>query len=167
MLIYKKQLQRIIVSHKTDIKRTMKTELIHSFSSSSLTGSGLSRSPSMSTIGQNDPNLSTTSPTAGLVGLHGGIIGENEKSSSWKYTINHDNYAGGDDDDDAGCFKAWSQRTFTKKNLARKFPFLEWLPKYTTGKAVSDLIAGLTVGLTLIPQGLAMAAVAQIPPQVS
>ncbi|ODN04448.1 Sodium-independent sulfate anion transporter [Orchesella cincta] len=64
-----------------------------------------------------------------------------------------------------GCFKAWSNRAFTKKNVARKFPVLEWLPKYTVGKAISDLIAGLTVGLTLIPQGLAMAAVAQLPPQ--
>lgn len=31
----------------------------------------------------------------------------------------------------------------------------------------SDLIAGLTVGLTVIPQGLAYAVVAGLPPQVS
>lgn len=143
----------------------MKTELIHSFSSSSLTG--LSRSPSLSTIGKNDPNLTTTSPTAGLVGTTGMQRGKDEKSSvsSWKYQISDYNQ-GGDDDGDEGCFKGWVKRSFTRKNVARKFPILDWLPKYTVGKAVSDFIAGLTVGLTLIPQGLAMASVAQLPPQV-
>ncbi|CAL8103463.1 unnamed protein product [Orchesella dallaii] len=135
----------------------MKTELIHSFSSSSLTN--LSRSPSASTIGLNDPNLTTTSPTAGLVGANG--VGGGSDGSSWKY-----NAASYDKENDSpGFCKLWAQRAFTKKNVARKFPILEWLPKYTVAKAVSDLIAGLTVGLTLIPQGLAMAAVAQLPPQ--
>lgn len=143
----------------------MKTELIHSFSSSSLTG--LSRSPSVSTIGKNDPNLTSTSPTAGLVGATGMLGGKDEKSSSWNYQIS-DGYNGGsrDDDGDEGCFKGWVKRSFTRKNVARKFPIIDWLPKYTVGKGISDFIAGLTVGLTLIPQGLAMASVAQLPPQV-
>lgn len=137
----------------------MKTELIHSFSSASLTG--LSRSPSLSTIGQND----TASP--GLVGANGDIVGggKDERSSSWKYKLTENDY-NRDNDGDQGCFKAWMHRAFTKKNVARKFPILDWLPRYTIGKGISDFIAGLTVGLTLIPQGLAMAAVAQLPPQV-
>lgn len=31
---------------------------------------------------------------------------------------------------------------------------------------VGDLVAGLTVGLTVIPQGMAYAQVAELPPQV-
>lgn len=143
----------------------MKTELLHSFSSTSL--SNLSRSPSVSTISQNDSNGTISSPTAGLVGGNGagnGIVGGSEGlgSSSWKYKVTpNDEF-----DDDQGCFKTWVQRSFTKKNIARKFPILDWLPRYTVSKGVADFIAGLTVGLTLIPQGLAMAAVAQLPPQV-
>jgi hypothetical protein len=46
-------------------------------------------------------------------------------------------------------------------------PILGWLPSYTSEDAVSDLVAGVTVGLTVIPQGIAYANVAGIPPQVS
>jgi sodium-independent sulfate anion transporter 11 len=52
-----------------------------------------------------------------------------------------------------------------KKHLRRKIPLLEWLPKYSLASGVSDLIAGLTVGLTVIPQGIAYAVVAGLPPQ--
>eukprot|EP00095_Tigriopus_kingsejongensis_P008885 maker-scaffold566_size135349-snap-gene-0.23 protein:Tk08885 transcript:maker-scaffold566_size135349-snap-gene-0.23-mRNA-1 annotation:"sodium-independent sulfate anion transporter" len=52
-----------------------------------------------------------------------------------------------------------------KKQLLKKLPILEWLPKYNGEKAVSDLIAGITVGLTAIPQGIAYATVAELPPQ--
>lgn len=139
----------------------MKTELIHSFSSSSLTG--LSRSPSQSTIGQNEPNLSN----AGLGGGRGDIIGgKDEKSSSWRYRVSEGDYSPDNPDGDPGWFKSWANGAFTKKNVVRKFPVLDWFPKYTISKGISDFIAGLTVGLTLIPQGLAMASVAQIPPQV-
>lgn len=55
---------------------------------------------------------------------------------------------------------------FTKKQLLKRLPILEWLPKYNGEKAVSDLIAGITVGLTVIPQAIAYADVANLPPQV-
>ena len=39
-----------------------------------------------------------------------------------------------------------------KKHLSRKLPVTDWLPNYNLNFAISDLIAGLTVGLTVIPQ---------------
>ena len=54
---------------------------------------------------------------------------------------------------------------FSKKQLYKKVPILEWLPKYNLEKGVADLIAGVTVGLTVIPQGIAYALVAKLPPQ--
>lgn len=43
---------------------------------------------------------------------------------------------------------------------------LSWLPRYNISYAVSDLLAGITVGLTIIPQAIAYANVAGLPPQV-
>jgi len=39
----------------------------------------------------------------------------------------------------------------------RLLPGLKWLHGYTGQDAVADLIAGVTVGLTVLPQGLAYA----------
>ncbi|KAK3586011.1 hypothetical protein CHS0354_033128 [Potamilus streckersoni] len=44
-------------------------------------------------------------------------------------------------------------------------PVLRWIPKYTLFDLQSDIIAGVTVALTVIPQGLAYARVAGLPPQ--
>ncbi|XP_055861214.1 sodium-independent sulfate anion transporter-like isoform X3 [Biomphalaria glabrata] len=56
-------------------------------------------------------------------------------------------------------------QTFTLQNFLNKFPIIHWLPKYRCDTFQSDLIAGLTVGLTVIPQGLAYAQVADLPAQ--
>ena len=53
-----------------------------------------------------------------------------------------------------------------KKVLVQRLPILTWLPKYQLEASVSDIIAGVTVGLTVIPQGIAYAQVAGLPPQV-
>jgi len=42
---------------------------------------------------------------------------------------------------------------------------LKWLPKYKTGYIIADFVAGLTVALTVIPQGIADAALAGLEPQ--
>ena len=55
---------------------------------------------------------------------------------------------------------------FTKENLYEKLPITQWLPKYDISCVVSDMIAGITVGLTVIPQGIAYAGVAGLPAQV-
>ncbi|XP_077293662.1 sodium-independent sulfate anion transporter-like [Arctopsyche grandis] len=53
----------------------------------------------------------------------------------------------------------------TPKLLRKRIPILEWLPNYHLPDAISDLIAGVTVGLTVIPQAIAYANVAGLPPQ--
>lgn len=51
-------------------------------------------------------------------------------------------------------FKAW-------------LPILSWLPRYNLRWLQMDLLAGLTVGLTTVPQALAYAEVAGLPVQVN
>ncbi len=48
--------------------------------------------------------------------------------------------------------------------LKRHFPILDWLPKYKKVYLTGDLSAGLTVGIMLIPQGMAYALIAGLPP---
>nr|CAD7440335.1 unnamed protein product [Timema bartmani] len=52
-----------------------------------------------------------------------------------------------------------------RKAVRRNIPILTWLPKYNLDTFVSDLIAGVTVGLTVMPQGLAYATLAGLEPQ--
>ncbi|MFW5825452.1 MAG: SulP family inorganic anion transporter [Marinobacter sp.] len=54
-------------------------------------------------------------------------------------------------------------RTSLGKILTRLFPFLQW-PRPTRADVRADAIAGLTVGLVLIPQALAYAQLAGMPP---
>ncbi|RMY79277.1 hypothetical protein D0862_13201 [Hortaea werneckii] len=44
-----------------------------------------------------------------------------------------------------------------------KFPIIGWLPRYNPRWIVNDVIAGLTIGLMLIPQALSYAKIATIP----
>ncbi|XP_028157853.1 sodium-independent sulfate anion transporter-like isoform X2 [Ostrinia furnacalis] len=48
----------------------------------------------------------------------------------------------------------------------RRLPITIWLPNYCVEYLIRDVIAGVTVGLTSIPQGIAYAIVAGVPPQV-
>ncbi|KAL0122515.1 hypothetical protein PUN28_007313 [Cardiocondyla obscurior] len=52
-----------------------------------------------------------------------------------------------------------------RKVLFKRIPILTWLPNYRKDFVVSDLVAGITVGLTVIPQAIAYANVAGIPLQ--
>ncbi|GAB0100397.1 sodium-independent sulfate anion transporter [Sergentomyia squamirostris] len=52
-----------------------------------------------------------------------------------------------------------------KSTLLKRLPILNWLPKYQLNYLFSDFVAGLTVGLTAIPQGIAYAVVAGLEPQ--
>lgn len=54
----------------------------------------------------------------------------------------------------SGTLKAW-------------VPVLSWLPRYNLRWLQMDLLAGLTVGLTTVPQALAYAEVAALPVQVN
>ncbi|XP_053999085.1 sodium-independent sulfate anion transporter [Hylaeus anthracinus] len=53
----------------------------------------------------------------------------------------------------------------TKKTIYKRLPILRWLPRYSGQDALGDLVAGVTVGLTVIPQSLAYSNVAGLPPQ--
>jgi SulP family sulfate permease len=50
--------------------------------------------------------------------------------------------------------------------LRRLFPILEWAPRYTRGEAVNDLFAAVIVTIMLVPQSLAYAMLAGLPPVV-
>ncbi|XP_055632195.1 sodium-independent sulfate anion transporter-like [Toxorhynchites rutilus septentrionalis] len=54
---------------------------------------------------------------------------------------------------------------WTRENALRRFPALQWGPQYTPKQFLSDAIAGITVGLTSIPQSIAYAVVANLEPQ--
>lgn len=48
-------------------------------------------------------------------------------------------------------------------NLKSIFPIFDWLPKYKKGWLKGDIGAGLTVGVMLIPQGMAYASITGLP----
>ncbi|MFK8058793.1 MAG: SulP family inorganic anion transporter [Polaribacter sp.] len=49
-------------------------------------------------------------------------------------------------------------------NIKKIIPILEWLPNYNKSLFKGDLVAGITVGIILIPQGIAYALIAGLPP---
>ncbi len=49
-------------------------------------------------------------------------------------------------------------------NIKNILPILDWLPNYKKEWLKGDLVAGLTVGVMLIPQGIAYALIAGLPP---
>ncbi|XP_071640556.1 sodium-independent sulfate anion transporter [Temnothorax longispinosus] len=57
------------------------------------------------------------------------------------------------------------RRSCRKKLVFKRIPILTWLPNYRKEYVVSDLVAGITVGLTVIPQAIAYANVAGLPLQ--
>ncbi|XP_063980846.1 sodium-independent sulfate anion transporter-like isoform X2 [Diachasmimorpha longicaudata] len=62
-----------------------------------------------------------------------------------------------------------SKETMRKKNakffINKYVPITRWLPKYSRFYAISDFIAGITLGLTMIPQSIAYAGLAHLTPQ--
>ncbi|KFA65182.1 hypothetical protein S40285_01483 [Stachybotrys chlorohalonatus IBT 40285] len=44
------------------------------------------------------------------------------------------------------------------------FPSAEWLPRYNLRWLLGDVVAGITIGLVVVPQAMAYAAIAQLPP---
>ena len=47
--------------------------------------------------------------------------------------------------------------------LLDKVPIVQWLPRYHPSWLLQDAVAGLTIGVMLIPQGLSYAKIATIP----
>ncbi|UJH68766.1 SulP family inorganic anion transporter [Allomuricauda sp. SCSIO 65647] len=48
--------------------------------------------------------------------------------------------------------------------LKRYFPIFEWLPRYKRSYLAGDISAGFTIGILLVPQGMAYAMIAGLPP---
>lgn len=61
----------------------------------------------------------------------------------------------------------YKKQTWCKRLLHKRLPITKWLSEYNSEKALADFIAGVTVGLTVIPQALAYATLAGLPPQVT
>jgi hypothetical protein len=61
------------------------------------------------------------------------------------------------------CFPCFYESTWP----LQKLPFLKWALRYNFRWLISDMIAGLTVGLMVVPQALAYANIANLPPSVS
>ena len=49
-------------------------------------------------------------------------------------------------------------------NIKKVIPILDWLPNYNKSYLKGDLVAGITVSIILIPQGIAYALIAGLPP---
>ncbi|KAF9586687.1 hypothetical protein BGW38_009472 [Lunasporangiospora selenospora] len=49
--------------------------------------------------------------------------------------------------------------------VTERFPIIKWLPKYNRTWALRDTIAGITVGLIVVPQGMSYAKIAGLPVQ--
>lgn len=57
--------------------------------------------------------------------------------------------------------KMWCHKhIFNKKTINKRLPITAWLPRYDRIDFLGDLVAGITVGLTVIPQALAYAGIA-------
>lgn len=52
-----------------------------------------------------------------------------------------------------------------RRLLRRRVPLVTWLPSYSVEYVVADLVAGVTLGLTLLPQSIAYAQLAGVSPR--
>ncbi|KAF0297558.1 Sodium-independent sulfate anion transporter [Amphibalanus amphitrite] len=85
------------------------------------------------------------------------------------YQDEEDSSSAGDSNiSDFQKIKLWASArasdVFTKDTLYSTLPILSWAPRYNRQDLVGDVIAGLTVGLTVIPQAIAYATLAGLPP---
>ncbi|XP_045515845.1 sodium-independent sulfate anion transporter-like isoform X1 [Pieris brassicae] len=63
-------------------------------------------------------------------------------------------------------FRRVASKLCSVQSWKSRLPITIWLPKYKFNYLIKDLIAGITVGCTSIPQGIAYSMVAGVPPQV-
>ncbi|XP_069685121.1 sodium-independent sulfate anion transporter-like [Periplaneta americana] len=85
--------------------------------------------------------------------------------SSQSVLVGNDDNSGSRIQDATNWIREKARKSFTKKVLYKRLPVLSWLPRYNGQDAVGDLVAGITVGLTVIPQSLAYANIAGVPTQ--
>ncbi|KAK9696792.1 hypothetical protein K7432_012282 [Basidiobolus ranarum] len=61
--------------------------------------------------------------------------------------------------------KSQLQKVDPKHAAKRIFPIISWLPRYNRKWLLGDIIAGLTIGIMVVPQALAYASLASLPVQ--
>lgn len=124
----------------------MKTELLHSYSSNSL--ANLSRAYSSTQLnkrtidghekhGEINPSFET--------GDEDGLRGFGDSTH---------NVGAKEAKDKLGAASDLCHSIFKKKLLYKRLPVLSWSREYNTTKLVADIISGVTIGLTILPQGL-------------
>lgn len=70
--------------------------------------------------------------------------------------------------EDVPTVKAWFQQVFpdpkgqTKNYILSLFPFLQWAGNYNMRWFIGDLVAGITIGAVVVPQGMAYAKIATL-----
>ncbi|XP_053668040.1 sodium-independent sulfate anion transporter-like [Anopheles marshallii] len=64
-----------------------------------------------------------------------------------------------------GSTGRWWNQLLKGCSPRRRLPILAWIRRYDGEDALSDLIAGITLGLTMIPQSIAYATIAGLPSQ--
>ncbi|XP_055903768.1 sodium-independent sulfate anion transporter-like [Eupeodes corollae] len=84
---------------------------------------------------------------------------DSQFNGSTDFILSESHHGEGDGKPDGCCHMC------RKKMVYKRLPILTWLPKYSAADAIGDLIAGITVGMTVIPQGLAYSSVAGLPPE--
>lgn len=62
-------------------------------------------------------------------------------------------------------WKKYGRQCCSMEILKKRLPIIQWAPKYSLPDLQGDLIAGVTVGLTVIPQSIAYAFIAGVPAQ--
>ncbi|KAI8376374.1 sulfate transporter family-domain-containing protein [Radiomyces spectabilis] len=55
--------------------------------------------------------------------------------------------------------------TYTKDYITNLFPIIYWIHRYNLTWLISDVIAGITVGIVVVPQGMGYAKIANLPPE--
>ena len=93
--------------------------------------------------------------------------GQQTEETTQNYQALNENDGGENEDTNFNCSTIFSHLLAIFKSIFNpfsRFPILKWLPKYQLSYIQRDLIAGFTVGLTLIPQSLAYSAQAGLPP---
>uniref|UniRef100_A0AAG5DYU6 STAS domain-containing protein n=1 Tax=Anopheles atroparvus TaxID=41427 RepID=A0AAG5DYU6_ANOAO len=73
--------------------------------------------------------------------------------------------AKGDSMSGSGTSVPWTRRVLHFCSPTRRLPILSWIRRYDGEDSTSDLIAGITLGLTMIPQSIAYATIAGLPTQ--
>lgn len=143
----------------------MKTELLHSNSSKSLL-TKLSREASSNSLFSN----STTTEDLSQSDSTSRKSSEDGSTAEIVHSVSSSSSSGSTSGKDGNVASAWAQQwyksTFRKKTAMKRLPILDWSRNYTWQKFAADFIAGITVGLTILPQGLAYASLAGLPPQV-